>query len=175
MSKMPAYQILYRTPGNRVQDVWHDEIGFRRSRDSYPHFEWFCQLKDGCIFIESEEHTRHPSSNTVRWSDSWSMRCGERKLEINQLENSRWSAHFFLPGGCSEIWSWYMCQWGTLVAQLLRCCATNRKVSGSIPAGVSGFLIDIISFRSHSGPGVDSASNRNEYQEYFMGVKAAGA
>jgi hypothetical protein len=24
---------------------------------------------------------------------------------------------------------------------------------------------------SHSGPGVDSASNRNEYQEYFMGVK----
>jgi len=26
-----------------------------------------------------------------------------------------------------------------------------------------------------SGPGVDSASNRNEYQVYFLGVKAAGA
>ena len=26
-----------------------------------------------------------------------------------------------------------------------------------------------------NGPGVDSASNRNEYQEYFLGVKAAGA
>ena len=25
------------------------------------------------------------------------------------------------------------------------------------------------------GPGVDSASNRNKYQEYFLGVKAAGA
>ena len=25
------------------------------------------------------------------------------------------------------------------------------------------------SFRSHCGPGVDSASNRNEYQEYFLG------
>ena len=37
------------------------------------------------------------------------------------------------------------------------------------------FLIDIKSFRSHYGPGVDSASNRNEYQEYFLGVKAAGA
>jgi hypothetical protein len=24
-------------------------------------------------------------------------------------------------------------------------------------------------------PGVDSASNRNEYQEYILGVKAAGA
>jgi len=31
------------------------------------------------------------------------------------------------------------------------------------------------SFRSHYGPGVDSASSRNEYQEYFLGVKAAGA
>jgi len=31
------------------------------------------------------------------------------------------------------------------------------------------------SFRSHYGPGVDSASNRNEYQVYFLGVNAAGA
>ena len=53
----------------------------------------------------------------------------------------------------------------------LRCCATNRKVAGSIPGGVSGFFIDIKSFRSHYGPGVDSASNRNEYQEYFLGGK----
>ena len=37
------------------------------------------------------------------------------------------------------------------------------------------FFIDIKSFRSHYGPGVDSVSNRNEYQEYFVGVKAAGA
>ena len=64
---------------------------------------------------------------------------------------------------------------GTAVAQWLRCCATNRKIAVSIPAGVSEFFIDIKSFRSHYGPGVDSASNRNEYQEYFLGVKAAGA
>jgi hypothetical protein len=64
---------------------------------------------------------------------------------------------------------------GTAVAQSLRCCATNRKVAGSIPAVFSGFFIDIISFRSHYGSGVDSASNRNEYQVYFLGVKAAGA
>ena len=32
------------------------------------------------------------------------------------------------------------------VAQWLRCCATNRKVAGSIPAGVSGFFVDIKSF-----------------------------
>jgi hypothetical protein len=46
---------------------------------------------------------------------------------------------------------------GDAVAQWLRHCATNRKVAGS------DFFI------------VDSASNRNEYQEYFLGVKAAGA
>ena len=64
---------------------------------------------------------------------------------------------------------------GTAVAQWLRCCATNRKVAGSIPAGVSGLFVDIKYLRSHYGPGVDSASNRNEYQEFFLGVKAAGA
>ena len=57
------------------------------------------------------------------------------------------------------------------VAQWLRCCATNRKVAGSIPDGVIGI------FHSHnpsdrtSGPGVDSASNRNEYQENLLGGK----
>ena len=62
----------------------------------------------------------------------------------------------------------------TTVAQWLRCCATNKKVAGSISV-VGGLFIDMKSFRSHYGPGVDSASNRNEYQEYFLGVKAAGA
>ena len=61
------------------------------------------------------------------------------------------------------------------MAQWLRCCSTNRKVAGSIPVGVIGNFIDIKSFGSHYGPGVDSASNRNEYQEHFLGVKAAGA
>jgi len=60
---------------------------------------------------------------------------------------------------------------GTAVAQWLRCCATNQKVAGSLVE----FFIDIKSFRSLYGPGVDSASNRNEYQEHFLGVKAAGA
>jgi len=67
------------------------------------------------------------------------------------------------------------CLSGTAVAQWLSCCTTNRKVAGSIPAGVSGFSTDIKPFGSHYSPGVDSASNRNEYQEYFLGAKAAGA
>jgi hypothetical protein len=31
------------------------------------------------------------------------------------------------------------------------------------------------SFRSHYGPGIASASNRNEYQKYFLRLKPAGA
>ena len=63
---------------------------------------------------------------------------------------------------------------GTAVAQWLRCCVTNRKVAGLIPAGVSGFFVDIESLRSHYGPGVDSASNGNEYGDYLLGINAAG-
>ena len=72
----------------------------------------------------------------------------------------------------------YCAHTGTAVAQWLRCCATNRKVGRSLVRSQLMSLeifIDIKSFRSHYGPGVDSASNRNEYREYFMGVKAASA
>ena len=33
------------------------------------------------------------------------------------------------------------------------------------------FFVGIKSFRSHYGPRVDSASDRNEYQEYFLGER----
>jgi hypothetical protein len=33
----------------------------------------------------------------------------------------------------------------------------------------------ILHYLLSHGPGFDSASNRNKYQEYFLGVKAAGA
>ena len=47
----------------------------------------------------------------------------------------------------------------------------KSKVSGSIPASVIGIFVDTKSFRWHYDPGVDSASNRNEYREYFLGGK----
>jgi hypothetical protein len=55
--------------------------------------------------------------------------------------------------------------WGSRWRSWLRHFATNRKVAGSIPDDVSEI------FHSHCSPGVDSASNRNEYQEYFLGGK----
>jgi hypothetical protein len=65
--------------------------------------------------------------------------------------------------------------WGTRWRSWLMHCATSRKVAGSIPDGVIGICHWHIFFRPHYGFGVDSVSNRNEYQEYFLRVKAAGA
>jgi hypothetical protein len=62
----------------------------------------------------------------------------------------------------------FVAQWLSAVLQIGRSLIRSQMVSVE-------FFIDIKFFRSHYGPGVDSASNRNEYQEYFMGVKAAGA
>ena len=52
---------------------------------------------------------------------------------------------------------------------------TNCRGSSVVKVLCYKFFIHIKSFRSHCGPGVDSASNRNKYQAYFLGVKAAGA
>jgi hypothetical protein len=63
---------------------------------------------------------------------------------------------------------------GTRWRSWLRHCATSRKVAGSIPDVVIKIFHKQY-FRPHYSPGIDSASKRNEYQEYMLGVKAAGA
>jgi hypothetical protein len=63
---------------------------------------------------------------------------------------------------------------GPGVTEWLRHCATSRTVPGSIPSGVTDFSVTY-SFLLYHGPGVNSAPSENEYQEHFLGVKAAGA
>jgi hypothetical protein len=55
----------------------------------------------------------------------------------------------------------------------MRHCGTSQKVAGLIPNGVIGVFSLTQSFWLYYDPGVDSASNRNEYQEYFLGLKVA--
>jgi hypothetical protein len=64
--------------------------------------------------------------------------------------------------------------WGTRRRSWLRQCATSQKTAGSIPDGAIG-IFHCQSFRPHYGLGFDPDSNRNQYQEYFLGVKVAGA
>jgi hypothetical protein len=63
-----------------------------------------------------------------------------------------------------------------ICAKMFTMYRNKIRLVTKIPAGVSGFFIDIKSFRSPSGLGVDSsASNTNEYQEYFLRVQTASA
>jgi hypothetical protein len=70
-------------------------------------------------------------------------------------------------GNCTlpYITLWHMVGWGTLLQ--------TRRSQVQFPRVSLAFFIDII--LPHYGPGVDSASSRSEYHEYFLGVKAAGA
>ena len=43
-------------------------------------------------------------------------------------------------GITDALFTYVLFRWGTAVAQWLRCCATNRKVAGSIPNGVTGIF-----------------------------------
>ena len=64
---------------------------------------------------------------------------------------------------------------GHAVAQLVEALRYKSEGHGFDSRWCHWILSLTQSFRPHYGPGVDSASNRNEYQEYFLGVKAAGA
>jgi hypothetical protein len=56
---------------------------------------------------------------------------------------------------------------------MIRGTALSQNVSGSILYEVIGFTIDLI-LQPHYGPGVDSASNSNEYQQPSWGLRAVG-
>jgi len=64
---------------------------------------------------------------------------------------------------------------GYAVAQLVEALRYKSEGRGFVSRWCH-WNFSLISFsRQHYGPGVDSASNRNEYQKYYLGVKAAGA
>jgi len=77
-------------------------------------------------------------------------------------------------GACVLLWVYIMC-----CISLVRCVLVLRCGS----AGVVWYEALVLQpassltscIRSHYGAGVDSASNRNEYHEYFLELKAAGA
>ena len=48
----------------------------------------------------------------------------------------------------------------------------GRRVAGLIPDGGHWNFSLTSSFQPHYGPGVDSAEDRNEYQEYLLGCKS---
>jgi hypothetical protein len=68
----------------------------------------------------------------------------------------------------SIVYTW--CMWWH---SWLSCCDSSQKVVNSISDEVIGFFKFTKSFQLHSGPGVDSASNRSEYQHFSWAVKSS--
>jgi hypothetical protein len=67
----------------------------------------------------------------------------------------------------------YVC--GHAVAQLVEALHYKTEGRGFDSQWCHWNFFFFQSFWPHCGLGVDSASNRNEYQQCFRGVKAAGA
>jgi rRNA maturation protein Nop10 len=119
----------------------------RASKSSSPHAAaspsaWQCWTARKC-----EDNCRH--------STFWFLRCGSpttlpRPADFDPLHT---------PKRCTRWRSW------------LRHYATNQKVAGSIPDGVSGIFHWHVRSGRTMALGVYSASNRNEYQECFVGDK----
>ena len=65
----------------------------------------------------------------------------------------------------------YAYTWGHAVAQLVEALRYKSVGRGFDSRWCLWNFLLIKSFRPHCGPGVDSASNRNEYQKYFLGDK----
>jgi len=67
----------------------------------------------------------------------------------------------------------YLDKRGHAVAQLVEALRYKPEGRGFVSLWCHWNSSFTLSFRPHYGSGVHSASNRNEYQEYFLGVKAA--
>ena len=66
-----------------------------------------------------------------------------------------------------------MSHWGHAVAQLVEALRYKSEGRGFDFRWCHWKFSLTQSFRPHYGPGVESTINRNKYQEYFLGLKAA--
>jgi hypothetical protein len=105
------------------------------------------------------------------WNDTerGKRKCSRKKKNLSQCHSVYQKSHMdwplIEPG--PPRWDWHSSILYPLhtnqhaVAQLIE--ALRYKPEGLIPDGVTGIF-----HWPHCCPGVDSASNRNEYQEYFL-------
>ena len=85
----------------------------------------------------------------------------------------RWKLYIFVDmcvsvGGGIYIYIYSLGDRGSTVVKVLCYKSEGRWLD---PSWYQWIFLDIKSLRSHYGPGVGSACNRNEYQENFLGVK----
>jgi hypothetical protein len=107
-----------------------------------------------CMFVRHKSHVDRPGSELEPYKPDHSMNSCHVMLQELHSACFVWSSNSCLLSGALRYkpegreFDSRWCHWNFSLTQ---------------------------SFRPHYGPGVDLASNRNEYQKYFLGVKPAGA
>jgi hypothetical protein len=133
-------------------------------------------LQQQPISLPYPADNRHLPKRT--WPLNWSVHCTFRMVSACVVV---WIARCGKEGtefaaAIAVRYSWVRCTvalyvmvcGGTLWRSWLRHCATSWKILGcSIPDGVTGFF-HWLNPSAALWPGVDSASTRNQYQEYFL-------
>jgi hypothetical protein len=142
------------------------EEGCREKRGSSTKCSVFPYISRHCLFIFTTlMHIKYYSmwiyitnlsSSTFNFSSINLLFWSFDPIFLKYINHKNYTALLSQCGACCWWRSW------------LRHCATSRKVTGSIRDGVIGI------FHWHNPSGrtmVDSASNRNGYEEYFFGSK----
>jgi hypothetical protein len=99
-----------------------------------------------------------------------------RLWRVVVCDQETWWTRGPLPAlGCRAREKKLYCTGGYAVVQLVEALRYKSEDHGFNSRWCHWNFSLIYSFRPQCGPGVDSASNINEYQKYFLGVKAAVA
>ena len=107
--------------GECVIDSKADHLLFYRSLSSPPRYPLQMPRRHWMLITESRK--------SRPWSTGWNRKlCHDA---VSFPSESVWRSAVIVQ---------FMVDRGTAVAQWLRCCATNRKVAGSIPDGVIGIF-----------------------------------
>ena len=123
-------------------------------------FKWLALLI--CICKLQNSHFEPHTSCQVAWFPAIHLgKCQD--FTLNSASNNCFSNlfQFTIPPPINR-WQW---------RSKLRQRATTRKLAGSIPAGVTRIFHQLNPSGRTMPLGVDSASNRNEYERYILGGK----
>ena len=148
--------------GSHSTDFYWNLISANRTKTS--EFVWNRQSTG-----PTQSHVQPIIPETVcpelKWSDG-DVHSATSRSDVNTV----WSLPLYGQGMLLS----YDIYWGHAVAQLVE--ALRYKLEGrGFNSRCCHWMFSLThSFRPHCGPGVDSASNRNAYQQYFLGIKAAG-
>ena len=129
-----------------------------------PNSDWNENLSPVCDFC------------TWQWDDSATFHTGAGQLQTSGGPHSSSRTRLRAAPMCTYFWKGWTEDWITYKAVIYKQYLTVKLRYMPEGRGLDSrwyhyYFSLTLSYRQHYGPGVDSASKRYEYQEYFLGGK----